>query len=158
MIILRSVLVGSKITSFLLILKEVFILLSLEFFEIFLDFLNAFASFFCFQFFIFLMSIRISFDPIFCRSFLVWIWFTCFSYSLMELFLLSFEESSLSLCLFLSKNGIFGSSLLLFLLVVSNLFFDSQHLDCLSLNMTLMVINHSGDFPFGLQALKFAFH
>jgi hypothetical protein len=28
----------------------------------------------------------------------------------------------------------------------------------LSLNMTLMVINHSGDFPFGLQALKFAFH
>jgi hypothetical protein len=151
-------LVGSKITSFLLILKEAFILFSLEFFEIFLDFLNAFASFFCFQFFIFLMSIRISFDPIFCRSFLERIWLTCFSYSLMELLLLSFEESSLFLGLLFSKNGFFCSSLLLFLLVASNLFFDSQHLDCLSLNMTLMVINDSGNFPFSLQALKFAFH
>ena len=158
MIILSSMLVGFKITSFLLILKEAFILLPLEFFEIFLDFLNAFTNFFCFQFFILLMSIRISFDPIFCRSFLVWIWFTCFSYSLMELFLLSFEESSLFLGLLFSKNGFFCSSLLLFLLVASNLFFDSQHLDCLSLNMTLMVINHSGDSPFSLQALKFAFH
>jgi hypothetical protein len=26
------------------------------------------------------------------------------------------------------------------------------------LNMTLMVINDSGNFPFSLQALKFAFH
>jgi hypothetical protein len=61
---------------------------------------------------------------------------------------LPLEEGSFFLCLLFSENGILGSSLLLFLLMDRDLFFDSQHLNCLSLNMTLMVINDSGNFPF----------
>ena len=148
MIILSSVFVSSEITSLLLILKEAFILFSLEFLEIFLDFLNAFTSLFFFQLLILPMSFRVSFDPFFSGLFLVRIWFACLSYSLMEFFLLPLEEGSLFLCLLFSENGILGSSLLLFLLMDSDLFFDSQHLNCLSLNMTLMVIDDSGNFPF----------
>lgn len=140
-----------------MIFKEAFILFSLEFFKIFLDFLNAFADIFCFYFLIFLVSIRISLDPFLSRSFLVRIWLTCFSYSLMEFSLLSLEELSLFFSLLLSENSILSSSLLLFLLINSNLFFDSQHLNCLSLDMTLVIVDNSCSFPFKLQALKFAF-
>lgn len=157
MIILSSVLVSSKITSSLLILKEACILFSLEFLEVFLDFFNAFTSFLCFQLLILLMRFRISFYPCFSRFFLVRIWLACFSYSFMEFFFLFLQENSLFLGLFLSENGILGSSLLLFLLMDSNLFFDSQHLNCLSLDMTLVIINDSSNFPFNFQALKFAF-
>jgi len=125
MIILSSVLVGSKIASSLLILKEAFILFSLEFLKIFLDFFNAFTDILCFYFLILLMSIRISLNPFLSRSFLVRIWLACFSYSLMEFSFLSLEELSLFFSLFLSENSIFSSSLLLFLLIDSNLFFDS---------------------------------
>jgi hypothetical protein len=59
--------------------------------------------------------------------------------------------------LFLSENSILSSSNLLFLLIDSDLFFDSQHLNCLSLDMTLVIINNSCNFPLNLQALKFAF-
>jgi len=157
MIILCSVFVSSKITSSLLILKEAFILLSLEFFKIFLDFLNTFTDILCFNFLILFVSIRISLDPFLSRSFLVRIWLACFSYCLMEFSLLSLEELSFFFSLLLSENSILSSSLLLFLLIDSNLFFDSQHLNCLSLDMTLMVVNNSCNFPFNLQALKFAF-
>jgi len=156
-IILSSVLVSSKITSSLLVLKEAFILFSLEFFEIFLDFFNTFASLLCFQLLILLMSFRISFYPFISRFFLVRIWLACLSYCLMEFCFLFLEEGSLFFSLFLSKNGILGNSLLLFLLVNSNLFFDSQHLDCLSLDMSLMIINDSSNFPFNFQTLKFTF-
>lgn len=158
MIILSSVLVGSKITSTLLILKEALILFSLEFLQRFLHFLNAFANFLGFQRLILCVSIRISFDPFFSRSFLVRIWLVCLSDLLMEFLFLSLEECSLFLCLLLSEDGILGCSYLFFLCIESNLFFDSQHLNCLSLDMTLMVINDSGNFPFKFLALKFAFH
>ena len=125
MIILCSVFVSSEITSFLLILKEAFILFSLEFLKIFLDFLNTFKSLFLFQLLILLMSFRVSFDPFFSRLFLVRIWLACLSYSLMEFFLLSLEEGGLFLCLLLSENGILGSSLLFFLLMYSDFFFYS---------------------------------
>ena len=125
MIILSSVFVSSEITSLLLILKEAFILFSLEFLQIFLDFLNTFKSLFLFQLLILPMSFRVSFDPFFSRLFLVRIWLACLSYSLMEFFLLSLEEGSLFLCLLLSENGILGSSLLFFLLMYSDFFFYS---------------------------------
>jgi hypothetical protein len=64
---------------------------------------------------------------------------------------------SLFFSLLLSENSILSSSLLLFLLINSNLFFDSQHLNCLSLDMTLVIVDNSCSFPFKLQALKFAF-
>jgi hypothetical protein len=71
----------------------------------------------------------------------------------MEFSLLSLEELSFFFSLLLSENSILSSSLLLFLLIDSNLFFDSQHLNRLSLDMTLMVVNNSCSFPFNLQAL-----
>jgi hypothetical protein len=153
MIILSSVLISFKITSSLLILKEAFILLSLEFFKIFLDFLNTFTDIFSFNFLILLVSIRISLDPFLSRVFLVRIWLVCSSYCLMEFSLLSLEELSFFFSLLLSENSILSSSLLLFLLIDSNLFFDSQHLNRLSLDMTLMAVNNSCSFPFNLQAL-----
>jgi hypothetical protein len=70
---------------------------------------------------------------------------------------LSLEELSFFFSLLLSEHSILSGSWLLFLLIDSNLFFDSQHLNCLSLNMTLVIINNSCNFPFNLQALKFAF-
>jgi len=116
-IILSSVLVSSKITSSLLVLKEAFILFPLELFEIFLDFFNAYANLLCFQLLILLMSFRISFYPFFSRFFLVRIWLACLSYSLMEFCFLFLQEDSLFLSLLLSEKGILGSSLLLFLLM-----------------------------------------
>ena len=157
MIILSSVFVSSKITGSLLILEEAFILLSLEFFQIFLNFLDTFTDGLFFYFLILLVSIRISFDPFISRLFLVRIWLACFSYSLMEFSFLSLEELSFFFSLFLSENSILSSSNLLFLLIDSDLFFDSQHLNCLSLDMTLVIINNSCNFPLNLQALKFAF-
>jgi len=157
MIILSSVLVSSKITGSLLILEEALILFSLEFFQIFLNFFDTLTDVLCFYFLILLVSIRISFDPFISRLFLVRIWLACFSYSLMEFSFLSLEELSFFFSLFLSKNSILSSSNLLFLLIDSDLFFDSQHLNCLSLNMTLVIINNSCNFPLNLQALKFAF-
>jgi len=157
MIILSSVLVSSKITGSLLILEEALILFSLEFFQIFLNFLDTLTDVLCFYFLILLVSIRISFDPFISRLFLVRIWLACFSYSLMEFSFLSLEELSFFFSLFLSENSILSSSNLLFLLIDSDLFFDSQHLNCLSLDMTLVIINNSCNFPFNLQALKFAF-
>ena len=157
MIILSSVLVSSKITGSLLILEEALILFSLEFFQIFLNFLDTLTDVLCFYFLILLVSIRISFDPFISRLFLVRIWLACFSYSLMEFSFLSLEELSFFFSLFLSENSILSSSNLLFLLIDSDLFFDSQHLNCLSLDMTLVIINNSCNFPLNLQALKFAF-
>jgi hypothetical protein len=157
MIILSSVLVSSKITGSLLILEEALILFSLEFFQIFLNFFDTLTDVLCFYFLILLVSIRISFDPFISRLFLVRIWLACFSYSLMEFSFLSLEELSFFFSLFLSENSILSSSNLLFLLIDSDLFFDSQHLNCLSLDMTLVIINNSCNFPFNLQALKFAF-
>jgi hypothetical protein len=157
MIILSSVIVSSKITGSLLILEEALILFSLEFFQIFLNFLDTLTDVLCFYFLILLVSIRISFDPFISRLFLVRIWLACFSYSLMEFSFLSLEELSFFFSLFLSENSILSSSNLLFLLIDSDLFFDSQHLNCLSLDMTLVIINNSCNFPFNLQALKFAF-
>jgi hypothetical protein len=157
MIILSSVLVSSKITGSLLILEEALILFSLEFFKIFLNFLDTLTDVLCFYFLILLVSIRISFDPFISRLFLVRIWLACFSYSLMEFSFLSLEELSFFFSLFLSENSILSSSNLLFLLIDSDLFFDSQHLNCLSLDMTLVIINNSCNFPLNLQALKFAF-
>ena len=157
MIILSSVLVSSKITGSLLILEEALILFSLEFFQIFLNFLDTLTDVLCFYYLILLVSIRISFDPFISRLFLVRIWLACFSYSLMEFSFLSLEELSFFFSLFLSENSILSSSNLLFLLIDSDLFFDSQHLNCLSLDMTLVIINNSCNFPFNLQALEFAF-
>ena len=125
MIILSSVLVSSKITGSLLILEEAFILFSLEFFQIFLNFLDTFTDVLFFYFLILLVSIRISFDPFISRLFLVRIWLACFSYSLMEFSFLSLEELSFFFSLFLSENSILSSSNLLFLLIDSDLFFDS---------------------------------
>jgi len=157
MIILSSVFVSSKITSSLLILQEAFVLFSLEFLEIFLYFLDTFTDIFCFLILIFLVSIRISFDPFLSRFFLVWIWLPCVCYSLLEFSLLSLEEFCFFFSLLLSENSILCSSFFLFLLIDSYLFFDSQHFNCLSLDMTLMIINDSCNFPFNLLALKFTF-
>jgi hypothetical protein len=125
MIILSSVLVSSKITGSLLILEEALILFSLEFFQIFLNFLDTLTDVLCFYFLILLVSIRISFDPFISRLFLVRIWLACFSNSLMEFSFLSLEELSFFFSLFLSENSILSSSNLLFLLIDSDLFFDS---------------------------------
>jgi hypothetical protein len=125
MIILSSVLVSSKITGSLLILEEALILFSLEFFQIFLNFFDTLTDVLCFYFLILLVSIRISFDPFISRLFLVRIWLACFSYSLMEFSFLSLEELSFFFSLFLSENSILSSSNLLFLLIDSDLFFDS---------------------------------